>query len=221
MPPQTAAERGRQVRQRLRAAAAELIAERGWAGVSTRLVADRAGVAPGLVHYHYASVQALLVEAATTVMTTLVGELDEVLARSATAADGVRSLLASLDGFSGTDPTSLLFTEAYLAATRDENLRHALAAVIDGLRERLAGWLAGHGVADPAATAAVLAAAIDGMMLHRPLSPGLTGAAVAPVLIRILTPATAAAPTAAMATAAAPTAATATMRAASAAEAAR
>jgi len=56
------------VRQRLLDTAAELIAERGWTAVSKRLVAERAGVAAGLVHYHFTSVQALLSAAAVGVM---------------------------------------------------------------------------------------------------------------------------------------------------------
>jgi len=184
---QTAAERGRQVRARLRAAAVALIAERGWAAVSTRLVADRAGVAPGLVHYHYASVRALLIEAATGTMTDLAGELDTLLTGAVSPEAGVRALLAALDGYSGTDPTSLLFAEVYLAAARDAELRQVLTGILDGLRGRIAEWLAGHGVADPPGSAAVLAAALDGLMLHRPLSSGLTSDAVAGPLIRLVT----------------------------------
>lgn len=51
----TAADRGREVRRKLLTAAVELIPERGWNAVSTRLLAERAGVAAGLVHYHFPS----------------------------------------------------------------------------------------------------------------------------------------------------------------------
>ena len=47
---QTNIERGRDVRAHLLAAARELIGEVGWTGVSTRVVAERAGVRPGMVH---------------------------------------------------------------------------------------------------------------------------------------------------------------------------
>ncbi len=50
--------------ERLAAAAVQLIAEDGWAAVTTRRVAERAGVNQGLVHYHYGSVAALRREAA-------------------------------------------------------------------------------------------------------------------------------------------------------------
>lgn len=38
--------RGQEVRQRLLRAAIELIGERGWSAVSTRVLAERAGVTP-------------------------------------------------------------------------------------------------------------------------------------------------------------------------------
>jgi AcrR family transcriptional regulator len=185
----TAAERGQEVRRRLMVAAAELIAERGWAGVSTRLVAERAGVAAGLVHYHFASVRTLLVEAATGVMRSLTAELVALLERAGTPTEALDGMLAMLDAHTGRDPTSLLFAETYLAAARDEEVREAVGEVVEEVRGRLADWLRDRGVPAPADTAAVLTAAIDGVLLHRPLVPGLTRATVAPVLERILAPA--------------------------------
>nr|MDT0659327.1 TetR/AcrR family transcriptional regulator [Micromonospora sp. DSM 115978] len=184
----TTAERGREVRRRLMVAAAELIAERGWAGVSTRLVAERAGVTAGLVHYHFASVQTLLVEATTGVMRTLTAELVALLERARTPGDALDAMLAMLDHHTGRDPTSLLFAETYLAAARDQQVSEAVGEVVTEVRGRLADWLAEQGVPAPADTAAVLTAAIDGVLLHRPLVPGMTRAAVAPVLERIFAP---------------------------------
>jgi AcrR family transcriptional regulator len=42
------------VKEALLQAAAELIAEVGWGRVSSRMVAERAGVNNALVHYHFA-----------------------------------------------------------------------------------------------------------------------------------------------------------------------
>lgn len=178
--------RGRDVRERLLGAASELISEVGWNAVTTRLLAERAGVTAGLVHYHFRSVQALLREAAVGVMREAVGGVGAVLAGAATPADGLRGMLASLDRYSGDDPTSLLFVEAYLAATRDELLRGELTGLVASFRREVAAWLAGHDQSLPEETAAVIAAAIDGMVLHRSLDPRLTSSAVAPVLCRLL-----------------------------------
>src|SRR3954452_4617403 len=168
----TTADRGRAVRQRLLQAATVLIAERGWAAVSTRVLAERAGVAPGVVHYHFSSLQALLVEAAVGAARSLTAEFTSVVAAAGSADQALDMLFGMVDGYTGTDPMSVLFIEAYLAATRDEALRRELGALIGEFREQLAHVLRGHGVARPEATALVLAAAIDGVLLHRALVPG-------------------------------------------------
>jgi AcrR family transcriptional regulator len=179
----TSSERGREVRRRLLRAACELVPERGWAAVSTRIVAERAGVAPGLVHYHFASLQALLTEAAIGAMRETVDAAATLLERARTPDELVDLLVTEVDRYPGDDPASLLAVEAYLAATRDAPLQSELACVLEDFRDRIAGRLHEHGVADPDATAAVLAAAVDGVLLHRALAPQ---PAVAPVLRRIV-----------------------------------
>lgn len=168
---QTAADRGREVRRRLLEATRELVPERGWTAVSTRTVAERAGVAPGLVHYHFASLQALLREAAIGALRELVGGVGGPLQQARTPTEIVELVTAAVDGYTGTEPASLLAVETYLAATRDPDLRAELAAVLDEFRDGLAGRLRELGVPDPAGTAAVLAAVIDGVLLHRALGP--------------------------------------------------
>lgn len=182
----TATDRGRQARQQLLDAAIELIPEIGWNAVSTRNLAERAGVRPGLVHYHFPSLQALLSEAALAAVRGIVETVPGLLAGAETAQAGVDRLLVSLDGYSGTDPASLLFVETYLAATRDGELRARLLTLLAEVRSAVTGSLAGHGQQFPERTAAVLLAAIDGVMVHRALDPGLTSATVAPVLRRLV-----------------------------------
>lgn len=188
LPGRTAAERGRDVRQKLLVAAAELIPELGWNAVSTRIVAERAGVAPGLVHYHFRSLQALLRSAAVDTMDRVLSAAKPLFASAATLDAGMGLLLGSLDAYTGNDTVSLLFVEAYLASTRDEILHDALTALVVEFRRDLSHWLSGLGHHQPDATASVLAAAIDGMMLHRALNPDLTSVVVAPVLRKLLTP---------------------------------
>ncbi len=173
----TKAERGREVRERLVRAAVEVIVERGWAGATTRPVAERAGVAPSLVHYHYPSIQALLVEAALTAASGLTAGAGKLLAHARSADEAMTLLLKALDPYSGADPISVLLAEAYLAATRDHRLRRELAEILTSFRDVVAFQLSRHGVADPDATAAVLAAAIDGLLLHRSLLGPVAGEA--------------------------------------------
>lgn len=164
-----AAVRGREVRERLLGAALELIPERGWTAVSTRVLAERAGVTPSVVHYHFPSVTAVLNEAVIGFMRQALAEVETVFESARTPADAVDAVFASVDGYTGTDPASLVFVEAYLAATRDEQLRAQIAQIVDGFRSKFGAWLAARGVPAPEATAAVLAAALDGVLLHRGL----------------------------------------------------
>jgi AcrR family transcriptional regulator len=176
------AKQGQEVRQRLLAAAAELIPERGWTAVSTRILAERAGVTPSVVHYHFSSVQEVLAEAAIGTMRQVVAAAD--FSAASTPAAAVDAMMAAVEQYDGTDPTSLLFIETYLAATRDERLRAQITTVVTEFRARVADWLAIHQVPDPAATAAVLAATIDGLLLHRALEPDAP--AVTTVLRRLV-----------------------------------
>ncbi|MFE0812766.1 TetR/AcrR family transcriptional regulator [Streptomyces sp. NPDC058794] len=189
-----AAARGREVRQRLLATAAELIPERGWTAVSTRVLADRAGVAPSVVHYHFPSLAALLGEAAIGTLRDLLAVAGEVLEQARAPGELSDLLLASVRQYTGTDSLSLLSVETYLAATRDPELGARLAALVAEFRQRLAGLLRAHRVPEPEATAAVLAATIDGLLLHRALqpadggSPGSSGDdALGAVLRRLVT----------------------------------
>ena len=183
MPGPTSAERGQAVRRRLLDAAAELIPELGWSGVSTRVLAERAAVTPGLVHYHFASLRQLLTEAVLRTARQLLEQPLALLDQAPDAATGIDRLFGVLDAYTGTDPTSLLLVEAYLAATRDAALRTELATLIGEFRAELAGWLRARGQgASSEAIAVVLAAAIDGVMLHRGLDPAVELGPVATVL---------------------------------------
>jgi AcrR family transcriptional regulator len=186
VPPRTAVARGREVRQRLIRAAIELIPELGWNAVSTRILAQRAGLAPGLVHYHFESLQALLREASIASMRESLQFTDTIFEPAATLEAGLDMLVSALDAYTGADSASLLFVEAYLASLRDPRLARELAILVVDFRQRFASWLAARGQSDPEATAAVLAAALDGILLHRSLGPDLTASAARQVLGRLL-----------------------------------
>ncbi|WP_375128586.1 TetR/AcrR family transcriptional regulator [Nonomuraea sp. GTA35] len=177
------AERGKATRQRLLDAAVALVPEVGWGGVTTRLVAERAGVAPGVVHYHFASVTDLLVAAGLGFTSGLLDLLATELTARQDVGEAVDWLLGELSRYSGTDPASLLVVEMFLAATRLPELREGLGEQVGRFRATVASWLVERGYrGDPAAAAAMLAASVDGIMLHRALDPGLDPAALGGLL---------------------------------------
>jgi AcrR family transcriptional regulator len=183
------AERGHSTRERLLAAAASLVAEVGWGGVTTRLVAERAGVNAGVVHYHFSSVTDLLVAACSAVAEDMLDQIVRDLARQPDVASGVDWLLGELARFSGTDPTSLLLVEAFLAASRVPEMRARLGSAVVEFRAGVTTWLEAIGSGAEAERAAVvLAAVLDGLALHRGLDPALDLAAAAGPLRRMLAP---------------------------------
>lgn len=181
-----AADRGRVVREKLLAAAIELIPERGWAGVSTRVLADRAGVSPSVVHYHFSSVRELMNEAVRELMRRMLTEFESAFGETDDPAEAVRTMFSMVRGYSGDDPTSQVFIEGYLAATRDEQLRESIRGEV----ERFTGWLSAlltrNGVAAPETTAAVLGGALDGLLLHRGLGASQDTEQLVQVLVRLV-----------------------------------
>jgi AcrR family transcriptional regulator len=184
----TNAERGREVRARLIAAAQALIAEIGWNAVSTRLLAERAGIRSGLVHYHFESLRALLRQAAVEGMRPLLEAAAAGLDAAPDPADAVEALLGEVDRYTGADPASLLVIEAYLAATRDPDLRDQMRELMDDFRTHLAAALARAGRTDSEDAAILIMAAIDGLLLHKSLDARLSAARLAPLLRHLARP---------------------------------
>ncbi|MCX3059042.1 TetR/AcrR family transcriptional regulator [Streptomyces beihaiensis] len=187
----TSQEAGRETRSRLLRAAAELIAEDGWGSVSTRRVAERAGVRPALVHYHFRSVDNLLIEAA---LSALREEMDGMLAGLREGADagvGLAFFLEEIARYAAGGETTTLFSEMMLASTRHERLREELGKVLYECRAALARWVAGQRRAlgeepgDAEGTAVLLLALLDGLVLHRMIDPDLGSVPVTGALRRL------------------------------------
>ena len=184
---QTNTERGRAVRTRLLVAARELIGELGWSAVSTRVLAERAGVRSGLVHYHFESLPALLRHAALAELRQLLDGAAALLTQARSPAAGIEAMLLDLDRYDGADPASLLLIETYLAATRDPELHRAMSALVADFRGLLTEALTRSGHPDPGGAASAVLAIFDGFVLHKGLDSDLSAARVAPLLRRITT----------------------------------
>jgi AcrR family transcriptional regulator len=185
----TATQRGAETRAALMAAAVAVVAERGWEAATTRMVAERAGLPPGLVHYHFASVNDLLIDAALHAAREEAARVLDGLAGESPSA-GIDRLIDAVSSYDVDEPKEnpaiMVFSEMLLAATRYERLRSGLAEILGDYRSALREWLANQGGAiDPEATAALMFAALDGLVLHRVIDPRVRSLAIGPALRRL------------------------------------
>jgi AcrR family transcriptional regulator len=181
-------------REKLMAAAAELIAELGWGRVTTRAVAERAGLPHGAVSYHFRGKQELLTEAAMFAFARAVPE-DE-FAALAGVEDLIGFMAAEVADRDAIDPVlSRLMFEAMGEAERDPALRERMGAMMGRYRELMVqavraeqqrGAVFAGAPADAIAT--VLGALGDGLLLHARLDPGLDVHAALNALRALLAP---------------------------------
>lgn len=168
----------RATREKLMAAAAELISEVGWGRVTTRAVAERAGLPLGSVSYHFRGKQELLVEACTNAFSQAVPF--EEFAAVASVDDLIGMIGAQLGHELRTTTvlTRLMF-EAMREAERDEMLRERLGAMIKAYRQAVVQTVRAdqQRQAVPATISAEGIATLvtslgDGLLLHALLDPG-------------------------------------------------
>lgn len=111
-------ERTRAMRARLLEATVELLVERGYAGTSTTLVSERAGVSRGAQLHHFPSKQDLVVAAVQHVTEVRGRELEEAARRLPRGARRTRAVLRMLgDHFSS--PVFAAALELWVAARTD------------------------------------------------------------------------------------------------------
>ena len=175
-----------ETRVRLLHAAAELIAERGWGRVTTRSVAERAGLPHGAVSYHFRGKQELLTEAALYTFDQAFPTDD--LNALQTLPDLAALLEVWMGAQGASDPVvARVGIEAMLEAERNPILQERLAATLDEFRRVLATLSAaaierGDVPADiaPEGLATLLATVGDGLFLHARIDPQVDiGAALA------------------------------------------
>ncbi len=173
-------------RERLVRAAASGIARSGWGAVTTRQVAALAGVNQALVHYHFGSMDALKREAALDALAREVSEPMVALFEEETLAGGLRRCLALVGALDPQSEPAVVLYESMLAAARDDELRAILNHALQAFRSVLAQRIAHDGGSDPEPAAALVAAALDGALLHRLVDPGLDLTILAAPLSRAL-----------------------------------
>jgi AcrR family transcriptional regulator len=180
-------------RERLLDAAAEVIADVGWSAVTSRAVADRAGVNNGVVHYHFSSMDHLRRAAAMDCMMTTFGGMVDGLAAAPTTADALRRLAVAVSALDLHSRSAAVMLEAMLHAPRDPELgrevREVLVPFRTAMRDLLARDVATGRVPatiDPAATATALVALFDGLVLHAMVDSDLDISAATDAVIALI-----------------------------------
>jgi AcrR family transcriptional regulator len=187
---------GDATRARLVAAAAALIVERGWGSVTTRAVAERAGVNQALVHYHFGSMDSLLREAVLARLEPEIQGLIDELLDDRPIPESIHRVMGLLDRFDLSSEAGVLMAEAMLQATRDQAVAAAMGGVIGswaGMLEPRLKLAQGRGViradVDAAPLALLMAATLDGFLIQRMADPGIDATRTADTLIRLISPA--------------------------------
>jgi AcrR family transcriptional regulator len=121
------AERRRATRVAVLDATVACLVQDGYAGTTTRRIAERAHVSPGALQHHFASKQELLAEAITHLVRRL---SEELMARGVPSAESGRQLAEQLidrlwEVLNG--PLIEAVTELAVAARTDPSLRQGLA----------------------------------------------------------------------------------------------
>lgn len=163
------------VRDRILAAALELIGSHGVGGVTNRKIAATAGVSLGSVTYHFATQRDLLTEALLHFVHTEAARLAAVAERASADVSTVDEAAAVVARIAGAGPELAPF-ELYVHSGRDRAMRPAAAdsfAAYDGLAATI---LRGMGMPETLAPAVV--ALVLGLQLRR-LATGDPGTDVA------------------------------------------
>ena len=171
-------------------AAAELISEVGWGNVSSRMVAERAGLNNALVHYHFDSMDDLLRRAAENVLTEAFATPTREVWRGRVAA-GMAAAVSWLAEVDVTATETGVLAESLVQARRDARLRAHAAAELEALRTELTRAIATEGKAlatiDARGLATLLLAMLDGLLLHRMVDPDLELRSAVRSMRRLLT----------------------------------
>jgi len=180
-------------RRKIAIAAVELVAELGWDAVTTRAVATRAGVNPALVHHHFGSMEALLRSAVVAALEEEIGQAARPLVEARSLTDGLTGSVDAIEQIDPQTPAASLLIEAMVRAMRDVDLAAVIVGSLQDFRDLVAARVrdatnTGEAPAglSPEASGVVIAAALDGLLLHRIIDPTTDLRGVRDVLLRLV-----------------------------------
>ncbi len=162
-------------------AAGDVLLHDGIGALTLRHLAQRLGVAPGLVNHYFPEIEALAAEAFAMIAEAEVITLFAAATAMATPVAQVARLVADL-----LDPqrraVSLLWLDAWQASRNRAQLRAAVIVAMDLWQDQLCALIARGGFAapDPAVSATRILALIDGLSIQAVIdAPDAPGHAIA------------------------------------------
>ncbi len=158
--------RGLHRREQLVAAGLELLAERGWPGLTARAVAERAGTHQGLVHYHFGGLPSLKRAVAGAAVREAFEPALSVLTAASSWPAGLAAVVRGA-AVHGEPRTARITAELVAASLQDPEVGELVRRALADARARLVPWLADAGETEPEGLATLVLAALDGLALHR------------------------------------------------------
>ena len=119
-------ERSRATRQRLLEATVDCLVECGWAGTTTTVIVERAGVSRGAQLHHYPTKSELVMAAVDHVGRARVAEVRDAATRLRPGRQRTKAVLDMLADFF-TGPLFVAALELWVAARTDETMRAAVS----------------------------------------------------------------------------------------------
>lgn len=180
-------------RSKLVGAAIEEIADKGWGGVRTRSIADRAGVNAGLVHYHFGSIEDLLIEGVLHTFADIAQMAVESISAE-TVATGMDGMLDEIAAIDPDDPRWQVLIEAMLHSSRVPRLAELIGGMLEHGRQAMIGRLATAVEAgelppnaDVEGLALGLMALLDGLGLYAFVDPEYDTARAGRAIVSLIT----------------------------------
>lgn len=174
-------------------AAVEEIADKGWKGARTRSIAERAGVNPGVVHYHFGSMEDLLLEAVGSAFVSIT-EMAQQSIEADTVALGMDGMIDAIGEIDPSDPDWQVLMEALVQSARVPRLHELTVGILEQYRAAMIARLSA-GVesgelpsdTDTEGLALALMALLDGLGLYAFVNKDYDTARAGHALVALIT----------------------------------
>lgn len=181
--------RGEERRSALIEAGVGQLAEAGWAGVTHRAVAARAGANPGLVHYYFGGSPGLRLAVAERACSATIGAMVDELVSVQDEPALLTAIGQALETARDDERQARLVTEMVSAAFNDPRIGAVVRAEFARARTALEQWFRRrHPDRSPAqaqTAATLLLALADGLTIHLLLDRALTTEGITQALLAI------------------------------------